>query len=145
MKKQIIVFVSLLLISLSLIACKNAADDNSSEQLYYIEAGEIDSSTVQIVGVKYGISNTSDLSSLSFNEVKKLREEVRSGSYKIYDFASTSDVTRKECYDFLISHGRTPRESNEIIDELNRRGNKILIYTLRAYTNHAAYVYAEKQ
>ena len=39
----------------------------------------------------------------------------------MYNFSSIPDVTRKECYDFLVTHGWSPAETEQILENLDNR------------------------
>ena len=116
---------------------KSNSNKQNSNQLYYIEVGELLLSDIQAVIQKY-----SNYNSLSFSDIKSIRLEL--SNYRKYNFGSIPDVTRKECYDFLVTHGSSPAETEQILENLDNRGNSIVFYNVRE-PQHAAYLYAEKQ
>ena len=109
-----------------------------SGQLYYIEMAELAKSDILPIYEQY-----SEINTLSFSEIQTIRNTLKKCT--TYDFDSMPDVSKKDCYDFLVTHGASPSETNTILNSLDERGNIILFFNSANSVNNAFYVYAEKQ
>ena len=109
-----------------------------SDQLYYIEMAELAKSDILPIYEQY-----SEINTLSFSEIQTIRNNLKKCTTYLFD--SMPDISKKDCYDFLVTHGASPSEANTILDSLDERGNIILFFNSANSVNNAFYVYAEKQ
>ena len=137
MKKNTLIFSSLMMLSLMLIvsACKQQSDPPAK---YYIEGGVMDKETLMTIVAPY-----ENKTNLTFDEIKTVRNQLRACT--LDDFSSEKDVSEEECRDFLTQHGYTPSEADEAIDSVNNVGNALLFFNVKTSTAKAAFIYAEKQ
>ena len=128
----------------SIVSCQQQSSETNekkdgnqvSDQLYYIEMAELAKS--DILQIADGFSQAE----ASFSEVKEIRNQFKRCTH--YNFASMPDITRDECYDFLVTHGSSPSEANQILNKLDTRGNALMAFNEQD-PNLAIYIYAEKQ
>jgi hypothetical protein len=121
---------------LGMTGCQQTSSGESPKK-YYVEAGEVDKNSALSIANSYG-----NQASYSFSEIKQIRNLFR--ALDQYDFASRADVSRSDCYDFLVNHGFTPSEAENTLKEFDSRGNGLGLFNVRN-SNHAVYIYFEKQ
>lgn len=135
-KLKFIGIVLALFCILGITGCQQTTSGEASKK-YYVEAGEVNKTSALSISNSYG-----NQSSYTFSEIKQIRNLFR--SLEQYDFASKADVSRSECYDFLVTHGFTPSEANSVLNDFDSRGNGLGLFNSKN-SNHAVYIYFEKQ
>ena len=112
--------------------------EEEEEQTYYVEMGEIAREDYETAASLYN-----NISSPTYSQVKEIRATLR--SYHQYDFESQTGNKRNELYDFLVSTGSTPTEANEILNNIDSRGNYIATYQTTYSQYRIIWAYAEKE
>lgn len=121
--------------------CQNNSSESKSK-LYYVEVAEIDKSDYETIIAPYKASYSST-AELNFNEIKTIRLALRNCETNRFD--SETDVSKKDLKTFLTSHGCTPSEANEALEELKDRGNAIWLFNSSTSASYVIYFYIEEQ
>ena len=110
---------------------------SSKTSVYYIEGAEISNTDFNNV-----IASYQNQSSFTFNEIKQIRAKLKQCT--TYNYFSEPEVSRDDCYNFLVTHGCTPSEANSYLNALDDSGNGIMFFNVNN-SSHKAWIYAEKQ
>lgn len=123
----------------SLTGCQQQTNLTESKTAkYYVEGARVNKSTLMTIIAPY--QNKTDL---TFDDKKKARNEIR--TCNLESFESSADITRDECYDFLVKHGYSPSEANSLFDQIDEKGNALLFFTVKNSSTKMVYLYLEKQ